>query len=142
MKCFIYRNLNRKGHKYSFKALEGPYKGRVVAHAEAFVAKDVEFRVSQAGWRRAIREKQRNVHAGIVGDVVNISLASSRLPNDLKVDTVYPNKDGSRIRYHPFETHGSFVKSTQHRGKLFEVAVRRADQVNVFRNLIFADNAR
>jgi hypothetical protein len=138
MKCFIYRNLNRKGHVYSFKALEGPYKGRVVAYGEAFVADDVEFHVSFAGWQRAVREKRRNVHAGIIGDVTAISSAKMRLPNSLKVDTVYPNKRGARIRYHPYETHGSFVKND--RG--YEVSVQRADRVNVFRSMILATNAQ
>lgn len=139
MKCFIYRNLNRKGFVYSFKALEGPHKGRVVAYAEAFTAKDVEFRVSFAGWQRALRERKRNVHAGIIGDVTAIDYATQRLPNTLKVDTIYPPRAGELVRYHPFETHGSFVKGIKWKN---ETRISEADRISAFRNTIHAINAR
>jgi hypothetical protein len=140
MRCFIYRNLNRKGHVYSFKALEGPYKGRVVAYAQAFKADNVEFYVSFAGWQRALRERKRNVHAGIVGDVTIIDKPINRLPNTLVEGIIYPSKHASYIRYHPYETHGSFV-ITGHNRRM-EKSVTHADSVNVFRNLIRAVNAR
>lgn len=140
MHCFIYRNLNRKGHVYSFKALEGPYKGRVVAYAEAFTATDIEFRVSQAGWQRCIREQRRNVHAGIIGDVIEISGAATRLPHNIKVKPyVLSMAIGcDSITYNPYRTHGSFVAC---RDKV-EVPVSTADKVLTFRNNILAFGAK
>jgi hypothetical protein len=49
------------------KALEGERKGRVIAHMEVINLKDVSFKVSQAGRQRVLREKRKNVHAGVVG---------------------------------------------------------------------------
>lgn len=65
MKVFVYYNLHKK--KLSVKALEGERKGRVIAHMEVINLKDVAFKVSQAGRQRVLREKRKNVHAGVVG---------------------------------------------------------------------------
>lgn len=65
MRVFCYYNLHRRC--FSLKALEGPDKGRVVAHADAVHLTDVTFKVSQAGRARVLREKRKNVHAGAVG---------------------------------------------------------------------------
>lgn len=61
-KYYIYRNLNR-GNAFSVK-----HRGKVVDYLEGFEADDVEFRVSEAGNRRAKTTKKRNVHAFIVCD--------------------------------------------------------------------------
>lgn len=65
MKVFVYFNLHRKC--LSVKALEGPQKGRVVAHAKAVALSGVTFKVSEAGRQRVIREQRKNVHGGVVG---------------------------------------------------------------------------
>lgn len=65
MKVFVYYNLHKK--KLSVKALEGERKGRVITHMEVISLKDVSFKVSQAGRQRVLREKRKNVHAGVVG---------------------------------------------------------------------------
>jgi len=65
MKVFVYYNLRRK--KTSVKALEGERKGKVILHMEIINLKDVSFKVSQAGRQRVLREKRKNVHAGVVG---------------------------------------------------------------------------
>jgi hypothetical protein len=66
MKVFVYFNLHKK--VWSVKALEGPNKGRVVAHRNALSLYHCTFKVSEAGRQRVIREQRKNVHAGIVGD--------------------------------------------------------------------------
>ena len=66
MKVFVYRNLRK--NCYSVKALEGPNKGRVIAHWDALTLTDAEFKVSRSGRARVLREKQKNVHAGVVGN--------------------------------------------------------------------------
>ena len=65
MKVFVYFNLHRKC--FSIKALEGIDKGRVVAHANDVVIYNPTFKVSEAGRQRVLREKKKNVHAGVVG---------------------------------------------------------------------------
>ncbi len=66
-KCFVYFNLHKRC--FSVKALEGSSKGRVIAHADAVYMEDCVFKVSEAGRRRVLRDKRKNVHAGVVGVV-------------------------------------------------------------------------
>jgi hypothetical protein len=66
MKVFCYFNLHRKC--FSIKALEGPNKGRVVAHRDDVLLFDCVFKVSEAGRQRVLRERKKNVHAGVVGE--------------------------------------------------------------------------
>ena len=70
LKCFVYFNLHRK--VWSIKALEGPNKGRVIAHSSVVEMSDCTFKVSEAGRQRVLRDKRKNVHAGIVGTVRTI----------------------------------------------------------------------
>ena len=65
MKVFVYYNLHKK--VFSVKALEGDRKGLVVAHVSQIGLTDVTFRVSEAGRQRVLRERKKNVHAGVVG---------------------------------------------------------------------------
>jgi len=65
MKVFVYYNLHRK--VWSIKALEGDMKGRVVAHRSEAVLENPRPKVSQAGRKRVLRDRRKNVHAGLVG---------------------------------------------------------------------------
>lgn len=69
MKVFCYFNLHKK--TFSIKALEGANKGKVVMHSDFVRLKDCAFKVSEAGRQRVIREKRKNVHAGVVGELVS-----------------------------------------------------------------------
>lgn len=64
-KVFVYFNLHKK--VFSIKALEGKYKGKVIAHSEKVNLKNCLFKVSEKGRQKVLREKQKNVHAGVVG---------------------------------------------------------------------------
>lgn len=66
MRVFVYFNLHKK--VFSVKALEGPRKGRVVAHLSELNLGNATFKVSQAGRERVLREQRKNVHAGVVGE--------------------------------------------------------------------------
>jgi hypothetical protein len=66
MKVFVYFNLHKKC--FSIKALEGAMKGRVVAHRDTVLLFQPTFKVSQAGRERVLREKRKNVHAGVCGN--------------------------------------------------------------------------
>lgn len=77
MKVFVYKNLHatRKNNGvtvYSVKALEGPDKGRVVARSSHVLLSDVRPKVSEAGRQRVLRERRKNVHAGLVGNLVSL----------------------------------------------------------------------
>lgn len=72
MKVFVYKCLGGpKAHRgtYSIKALNGPLKGRVIAHAEKVYLSDVEFKVNEAGRQRVLKTGHKNVHAGVVGEL-------------------------------------------------------------------------
>lgn len=67
-RVFVYFNL----HKYMFsvKALEGEFEGQVVMHADTvFLKGDCSFSVSKAGRDRVRRTRQKNVHAGVIGNL-------------------------------------------------------------------------
>ena len=69
MKTEIYRNH----HKKCFSVRQ---RGRVVGHlmddpTEHVLLKDVKFAVQPAGRRKVLREKRKNVHAFVRGDMVS-----------------------------------------------------------------------
>lgn len=68
MRVFVYWNLHK--NLWSVKALSGPDKGRVIAHSKYVILRKAEARVQEAGRQRVLRERRKNVHAGIVGDLV------------------------------------------------------------------------
>lgn len=71
MKVKLYRNLSvRDKRAWSLVALEGPRKGRVIKVVGGAVLKDAKFVVGEAGRQRVIREKRKNVHAFITGELV------------------------------------------------------------------------
>ena len=65
MKVDVYFNLHRK--LFSIRACEGPNKGRVIAHRETVTLLQPQFKVSQAGRARVLREKRKKVHATVRG---------------------------------------------------------------------------
>jgi hypothetical protein len=69
MKVFVYFNLHRKC--FSVKALEGASKGLVIKHATFVALTNVTFKVSEAGRQRVLQEQRKNVHAGVVGTLVD-----------------------------------------------------------------------
>lgn len=88
MRVFVYYNLHRK--MWSMKALQGPSRGRVIDHATVVSLVNVEYRVSEAGRQRVIRERKKYVHAGVVGTVIPTK------------DTVSYAFEGA-VRYNPYE---------------------------------------
>ena len=62
----IYKNL----HNGLFSVKQG---GLVVAHLESVLLASVSFKVNESGRIRVIREKRKNVHAFIVGYILNVN---------------------------------------------------------------------
>lgn len=102
MKVFVYYNLHR--HLWSVKALDGPDRGRVVARYDSLILRDATPRVSQAGRARVLRDKRKNVHAGIVGTLV----ASGANVASNTVAGLPLHGDGRTITYNPYK-YTSFV---------------------------------
>jgi len=64
MKVRIYFNL----HKRRFSVQSKQAKGwRLLTHTDCITIRDAEFKVSEAGRQRVIREKRKNVHAFVEG---------------------------------------------------------------------------
>jgi|UniRef100_UPI004047975D hypothetical protein len=68
MKADIYYNL----HKH---CLSVRHKGLVVNHTQEIALENVKFVVSQAGRKRVLEEKRKNVHAFVRGEIREMSFA-------------------------------------------------------------------
>jgi len=100
MKVFVYFNLHKKC--FSVKALDGENKGKVVQHTDNVVLLLPEFKVSEAGRQRVLREKRKNVHAGVVG-WYNSAVDVAKIGNAYKT---------TNVRYNPY-VYSSFVDSNE-----------------------------
>ena len=90
-KVFCYRNLNRKGVVWSVRDVAS---GLVIDRSEEVVLAEARLKVSQAGRRRVLREKCKNVHAGVQG---------------IRIDRA-PDGEWVRAEYNPYK-YESFVLS-------------------------------
>jgi hypothetical protein len=109
----VYRNLHRQGKWYSIKQ-----DGKVVAHSKAMCIRDCTFIVSKAGKERAIRTKQRDVHAFIEGFYETSGMGTSADRNDLPAN----------IKYDPFNHLGFYCDNLT--SKAFEVKGARFCIIN------------
>ena len=64
MKVFVYFNL----HKQCWSVRQN---GRVIAHLRKVSLINCKLKVSKAGRERVLRERKKNVHAGVQGTMVN-----------------------------------------------------------------------
>ena len=87
MKADIYYNL----HKH---CLSVRHKGLVVNHADKIALRHVKFVVSQAGRKRVLEEKRKNVHAFVRGEIREMN--------------IYDLEPGCVITYNPYK-YDSFV---------------------------------
>lgn len=109
MRVFVYWNLHRG--LWSVKALEGPHKGRVVTRQTEVLLEDAVGKVSEAGRQRVLREKKKNVHAGIVGQLI---VSGERL-GDVIAHKVW--EIGDLVTYNPYK-YETFVHTVD--GSKFE----------------------
>ena len=89
----VYYNL----HKHTFSVT---YKSKVIVHADFVKLGDVEFRVRQGGRDRVRSEKSKNVHAFVIGDLLDYCEYPCQ-------DIPSPTSDNI-ITYNPYK-HDSFV---------------------------------
>ena len=119
MRVFVYFNLHKKC--FSIKALEGDRKGRVVAHSNTVLLESCKFKVSEAGRQRVLREKRKNVHAGVTGVWINGDRVESHYE--------FLSMVGRQVTYNPYKYSSFIIKAT-------EQTVDRADVVAM---KVFAD---
>lgn len=67
----VYRNLTKKC--WSIKSM---VTNRIIAHADELHLQNVEFRISQKGRERVLREKKKYVHAGAYGKCEHFNVDS------------------------------------------------------------------
>jgi hypothetical protein len=84
MRVFAYRNLNRKGVVWSIRSEKTKL---VVSRVEKAYFKNATLKVSPAGRARVLKEKRKNVHAGVLGVI---------LKNPPR------NKEWVRVSYNPY----------------------------------------
>ena len=104
---FVYRNL-----RYGCWSLR--IKGKVMQHAHLVSMRDVTFKVSQAGRRRVVRDRKKNVHAGLQGKLIwyenylHLDKKHSELLNFWTSDDWHDS--WKRISYDPYK-HYDFIDS-------------------------------
>jgi hypothetical protein len=99
MKVFTYKNL----HLDCYSVREESTR-RVGWHGEHVLIRDVTFKVSEAGRQRVLREKRKNVHAGVKGQLVSVdneTIDPDGYPVDY--DTLLDESWWACVRYNPYK---------------------------------------
>jgi hypothetical protein len=116
-RVMVYFNL----HKHTFSLQKN---GLVIAHADYVKLKDVEFRVRKGGREKVNVEKSKNVHAFVIGTLVDFcEYPCNELPEEPAAEIV---------TYNPYKYESFVIKST-------EEPVFHANEVDMInsRNKIF-----
>lgn len=118
MRAFVYWNLHKR--VFSIRV-----NGRVIAHARRVLIQNPEFTVSEKGRARVLASGRKNVHAGVVGDVLacDSELCDRRSPLltwlDVASEATADLADWQPVRYDPYEA-GEF--RTMGDGRAIKVA--------------------
>lgn len=116
MEYFIYWNLH-KG-RWSVRAMSGPSKGLVVDRVERLTLRNVRGKVSEAGRQRVLATGRKNVHAGLIGEIV---------PDTDTNLTALVQSRGRQITYNP-RMYDSFVYMDESRFDTADYAVLGSDR--------------
>lgn len=101
LRVFCYYNLHK--NCFSLRALEGPNKGLVVAHADQVHLRDVQFKVSEAGRTRVLSSRVKNVHAGAVGVLVACCLRGDKPLEDWqRLEQRMARQRSRPVTYNPY----------------------------------------
>ena len=98
MRVWVYRNL--KHGKQSTPLYSVMHKGKVIARKHRVLLSGVKFIVRESGRQRVLKEKRKNVHAFVVGDLVGKEGAFG-------IDENGPDLP-CQVRYNPYDR-GDFV---------------------------------
>jgi hypothetical protein len=114
-RVYVYYNLHT--HTWSVKLGD-----RVVLHTDYIKLSNVEFRVRVGGREKVRREGSKNVHAFVIGNIVDYSLPGEMIPEPtLAVE----------VTYNPYRFDNFVVKTTEE--ELF-----KADEVEMIRRKVYA----
>jgi hypothetical protein len=72
MRVFVYFNLHKK--VWSIKSLK---TNKVIDYTNTIILKDCKFKVSEAGRQRVLSTGHKNIHAGVVGEIVDYQFDKS-----------------------------------------------------------------
>jgi len=92
-KVMVYYNL----HKQTFSVT---YDSKVILHADYVKLGNVEFRVRQGGKERVRQDKSKNVHAFVIGTLLDYC--------EYPCDDIPSSPSGKIVTYNPYK-HNSFV---------------------------------
>ncbi len=92
-RVMVYYNL----HKHTFSVT---HKSKVIFHADYVKLGDVEFRVRQGGKERVRSEKSKNVHAFVIGNLLDYCT--------YPCDNIPDPPSNNIVTYNPYK-HNSFV---------------------------------
>lgn len=129
MKVFVYRNLHQ--NCWSVKSKE---TGRVIAHADEVNLSGVEFKVSEPGRQRVLREKSKNVHAGLAGTLVDFDPKGGKMPTypaasfSSDPSAIPGPTDPVSITYNPYKYSHFVVRHSEQPVAAAETATLRADK--------------
>jgi len=129
LKVFVYWNLPKEC--WSVKALNGTRKGKVIYHAEQVRVANPVGKVSEAGRQRVLREKRKNVHAGIVGELTDVIGVQTEAGHDVHVSDlgwdqserwINPKEgmtwtDPASVTYNPYKYKEFVCKAFPHEGE-------------------------
>jgi hypothetical protein len=93
-KVFVYYNLHK--HKWSVKDVK---TGRVMSHQYEVQLYNAKFKVSEAGRARVLKEKRKNVHAGVEG-----YLTKDALPRKMDGTILWERQsERHKVTYNPYK---------------------------------------
>lgn len=120
-RVMVYYNL----HKSTFSI---QYKSKVILHTDYVKLNDVEFRVRQGGNEKVGREKKKNVHAFVIGNLMDYcKYPCENIPSE-------PNNNNI-VTYDPYKYKSFVLKSTNE--PIFDA--NEVEMINS-RNKIFITN--
>jgi len=93
LRVMVYYNL----HKKTFSV---QYKGKIVLYADYVKLGNVEFRVREGGKEKVRQEKRKNVHAFVIGDLMDYC--------QYPCENMPPETNDKIITYNPYK-YDSFV---------------------------------
>ena len=95
-RVMVYYNL----HKHTFSIT---YGGKVIIHADYVKLKDVEFRVREGGKSRVRDERRKNVHAFVIGNLLDYC--------EFPCENIESPK-GTIVTYDPYRYDSFVIKKT------------------------------
>ena len=98
MRVQVYWNITKKTWSVKDKAL-----GRVVLHLPSMVLEGCTFKVQKGGRARVLREKQKNIHAFVEGEMDCMGTMAEGLRN------IFPTATKESVTYDPYK-HETFVR--------------------------------